>query len=151
MGKRGPAPRPTNLKVLHGVQPCRINQHEPRPAVGEVEPSESISAEARAVWDLLATDLEAKGVLTAWDVNAFEVYCEAVVQFREATVLARVEGSVVRGAMGGAVKNPRLQVAKDAAEIMARYGARFGLTPSDRSQLSMTEAPSGKGADRLLS
>jgi hypothetical protein len=31
MGKRGPAPKPTNLRVLHGEKPYRINQAEPKP------------------------------------------------------------------------------------------------------------------------
>jgi hypothetical protein len=29
MGKRGPAPKPTNLRVLHGEKPYRINHSEP--------------------------------------------------------------------------------------------------------------------------
>ncbi|WP_151484851.1 P27 family phage terminase small subunit [Streptomyces albicerus] len=35
------------------------------------------------------------------------------------------------------MKNPALTALKDYAEIVGRYGARFGLTPSDRASLSI--------------
>jgi hypothetical protein len=31
MGKRGAAPKPTNLRVIHGKKPYRINRSEPKP------------------------------------------------------------------------------------------------------------------------
>ncbi len=45
-------------------------------------------------------------------------------------------GLTVAGARGQ-VKNPALTALKDYAEIVGRYGARFGLTPSDRASLSI--------------
>jgi hypothetical protein len=43
-------------------------------------------------------------------------------------------------------------LALDAADVQVRhYGARFGLTPSDRSQLKLGAEDSGMGAERLLS
>lgn len=53
MGKRGPAPKPTALRVLHGDRKDRINDAEPQPAEGEVTAPEELSDDARAIWDQL--------------------------------------------------------------------------------------------------
>ncbi|MEV0705811.1 P27 family phage terminase small subunit [Saccharopolyspora sp. NPDC050389] len=58
----------------------------------------------------------------------------------------------VRGP-NGFVKNPALTVQRDAEPAFAQYGARFGLTPSDRTQLKVdvSGAAKGPGAERVLS
>ena len=49
------------------------------------------------------------------------------------------------------VKNPLLRIQKDCADIIARFGGRFGLTPSDRSKLDVSGRPAPKhGAERIL-
>lgn len=151
MGKRGPAPRPTALRVLHGDRRDRINDAEPQPAEGEVTAPEELSDDACAVWDQLALDLIRVGVLTAWDVPAFVMVCEALARYRQATKLVNGSALLVQGP-NGFVKNPALLVQREAEVTFAQLGARFGLTASDRSQLKV-EPPgaSGQGAERLLS
>lgn len=151
MGKRGPAPKPTALRVLHGDRRDRINDAEPQPAEGEVTAPEELSDDARAVWDQLAPDLIRVGVLTAWDVPAFVMVCEVLARYRQATKLVNGSALLVQGP-NGFVKNPALLVQREAEVTFAQLGARFGLTPSDRSQLKV-EPPgaSGQGAERLLS
>lgn len=70
MGKRGPAPKPTGLRVLHGDRADRINRDEPQPDEGDVQPPAWLGEAALEVWHTLADELTAKGVLTAWDVEA---------------------------------------------------------------------------------
>jgi P27 family predicted phage terminase small subunit len=153
VGKRGPAPKPTQLRVLHGDRPDRINDAEPIPADGEVTAPEDLSDDARAVWDRLAPDLIRVGVLTPWDVDAFKITCEALARYQQATRLVNGSALLVQGP-NGFVKNPVLVVQREAETTFAQYGARFGLTPSDRSQLKIG-APGagakGPGAERLLS
>jgi hypothetical protein len=40
---------------------------------------------------------------------------------------------------------------RETADTEERFAARFGLTPSDRSQLSVKEPDRGNGVERLLS
>jgi hypothetical protein len=40
---------------------------------------------------------------------------------------------------------------RDASAIMTQVGGRFGLTPSDRAQLTMGGEEKPQGASRLLS
>ncbi|TQE35464.1 phage terminase small subunit P27 family [Streptomyces ipomoeae] len=160
MGKRGPAPKPTQLRVLHGDRKDRINADEPTPDVGEVLPPAWLSDAALDVWEAFAGDLEAKRVLTPWDTEAFANWCDAVARRRDAAEHVEEEGAVVEAPVfnknGDLVghrraKNPWL-MALDAADAQVqRYGARFGLTPSDRAQLKIPNQGEGLGAERLLS
>ena len=135
MGRRGPAPKPTALRSLRGER----MSGEPVPASTGVSCPESLSAAAKAVWDRLAPDLERKGVLTPWDVDAFAFYCDAIVRHREACERLDAEGVVVTGARGGPIRNPWAMTWRETAEVATRLGARFGLTPADRSQVRPQE------------
>ncbi|WP_410646346.1 phage terminase small subunit P27 family [Amycolatopsis sp. cmx-4-54] len=152
MGARGAKPKPTALKVLHGDRPDRINHAEPIPPEHEVTAPEDLSDDARAVWDRLAPGLIAVGVLTTWDVDAFVIVCEALARYKQATKLVNGSALLMQGP-NGFVKNPALIVQREAETTFAQYGARFGLTPSDRSQLKVDASAqaNGAGAERLLS
>jgi P27 family predicted phage terminase small subunit len=106
---------------------------------------------AQAVWDRLAPDLIAKHILTAWDVDMFMVFCDAVATYQECERLMGrdylVEGSVP----GTLVKSPYLRVMRDCSDTIVRFGGRFGLTPSDRAGLDVSGMPAPRyGAERIL-
>lgn len=160
MGVRGPAGKPTALRVLHGDRKDRINTDEPQPGEGEVLAPDWLSEAAIEVWDQFAGDLEAKRVLTTWDTETFANWCDAVARRRDAARHVEEEGAVVEmpvfnknGELVGhrRGKNPWL-LALDAADAQVqRYGARFGLTPSDRAQLKIGASNEKQGPERLLS
>lgn len=160
MGKRGPAPKPTQLRVLHGDRKDRVNSDEPQPSELEVAPPDWLPEAAVEVWEQLADDLIGKGVLTAWDAEAYANWCDAVVRRRDAAEHIAEEGAVIEmpvfnknGDISGhrLGKNPWLMALDSADAQVQRYGARFGLTPSDRSQLKIPQAKQPGGAERLLS
>lgn len=168
MGSRGPAKRPTNLAILHGeTRPSRVNFNDPKPSMTEVVMPEWLDAAAVEVWNRLAPDLKVKGVLTAWDVDAFAQLCSTVVVAREALADIAKNGAtcttVVRELSDGTLiyalrKNPAWQIAREAMGLMVSLGGRFGLNPSDRSQLTMpgsddedSDLLTGHSPGRLLS
>lgn len=151
MGERGPSPKPTNLRMLHGDRDDRTNHNEPVPGGGEVTPPVWLSEDARSVWDRLAPDLERKGLLTPWDVDTFAILCDAIVQYQQASALVARGGVLIRGHRNAATKNPAMQLVRDTAQTVRAYAGEFGLTPSARSEISLPEEPHGKGAERLLS
>jgi P27 family predicted phage terminase small subunit len=160
MGRRGPTPKPTALRVLHGDRTDRINTGEPVPSELDVEAPGWLGADALAVWEHYAPDLVAKKVLTSWDAEAFGCWCDAVARRRQAAAALEEEGPVVdapvfnkNGELTGTrrAKNPWTLVLTEADGQVQRYGARFGLTPSDRSQLKLGGQDEGMGAERLLS
>ncbi|WP_440901640.1 phage terminase small subunit P27 family [Actinosynnema sp.] len=136
MGRRGPAAKPTSLRVLHGDRADRINSSEPVPPTQEVTCPDWASDGARAIWARLAPGLEQRGVLTAWDLDAFLILCEALSRYRQATTLITSSHLLVQGA-GGLVKNPALQIQAEAERMFLSYASRFGLTPSDRQAIKV--------------
>lgn len=152
MGERGPKGKPTELRILHGDREDRINRSEPKPDSAAVEPPYDLREPAQIIWDRLAPDLISKRILTAWDVDQFAVFCDAVATYRECREKLDEEGYTARGSAGGVIKSPYWQIARDAASIMTSVGSRFGLTPSDRSHIVAPENTDidRKDANRLL-
>jgi P27 family predicted phage terminase small subunit len=158
MGRRGVPPAPTALKILHGVKPSRVNHGEPKPDSGEVVPPRVLDSRAQEIWDRLAPDMIRKGVLTTWDVDSFATFCSMVVVNQDAVRDVEENGTscttVVREMGDGTIiyelrKNPAWQVARESATLIVTLGGRFGLNPSDRSQLSMGEASRDEDDDLL--
>lgn len=142
MSDAGGRPRkPTKLKVLHGDRADRINAAEPVPAAGEVSPPWELSAEAAEIWERLAPDRIAKGVLTPWDVDAFALFCEAL-------VVARGKGRRARRTQKPGAASP-IQEFRAAVSVVSTLGGRFGWTPADRAKLTQEEGRGG--AEDLLS
>lgn len=150
MGKAGPRPKPTNLRVLHGDRKDRINTNEPVPPSKRVAMPAHLSPGAKSVWKRLAPELARKGLLTAWDRDVFAVFCEAVVHHREACELAR-RGVLVKGQKGEAVKNPALQIVRDSAQTIRAFAQEFGLSPSARSGITMPEGEEYEDLAAILS
>ena len=141
MGKRGPAPHPTKLKVLHGERrPARINRNEPQPRSVLPTHSDGMSEASRKVWDRVMREFGDTGVITAADTDALRAYCEAVVRYEHAAQMLEESGPLVRGARRGElVKNPLHQVVRDNADLMRQYARELGLTPSARSGLNLPQ------------
>ncbi|MFC8247710.1 P27 family phage terminase small subunit [Streptomyces chartreusis] len=144
MGKRGPVGKPTALRVLHGDRKDRINSDEPQPDADEIAPTDWLGERALEVWAAYAPDLEARQVLTPWDVEAFAAWCDAVARRRDAAEHVDEETAVVEldvfnknGELTGTrrAKNTWLLALDSADAQVQRYGARCGLTPSDRAGL----------------
>lgn len=137
MGQRGPAPKPTPLRVLHGDRKDRINTSEPKPASVVVECPTWLPPTAKTVWSRLGPDLAKKEVLTFWDVDLFARFCWFSAQSMKLMKQVDKEGLIVKGDKGVRVKNPAMQLIRDMTAEMRAIGAKFGLTPSDRTNLSM--------------
>lgn len=153
MGRRGPKPVNTHLKILKGEPESRLNRDEPTPAEFDaIEAPPDISEGALEVWNSLADDLIDKKMLTIWDVYTFLVFCEAVATYRECKALMGDKYTAL-GAAGGVIKSPYWQIMRDCSTIMAQYSSRFGFTPGDRANLKADQGEEGpkNGAERLLS
>ena len=119
--------KPLGLKLLHGDRADRVNDREPVPASVAVVPPYKLPAAVQRVWDRLAPDRVGQGLLTAWDVDAFAAFCEAIVLAQRGA--REAGGPVIPGA-----PSPMSRF-KDAVGLCATLGGRFGWTPSDRQKL----------------
>jgi P27 family predicted phage terminase small subunit len=155
MGRRGPAPVPTRLKVLHGeTRPSRLPANEPIPREAAPEPPGWLSPDALRVWDRTVAELTAMGMAHAADTDSLVVYCTAVVNHARAQQLLDVAGPLIKGVEGNVVRNPAVATVNAAAVIINRYAREFGLTPSARVNLGRAPADLPRSrdlAERLLS
>jgi P27 family predicted phage terminase small subunit len=152
MGRRGPAPKPTALRVLHGEKPYRINHAEPRPLLESPLRPDWLSPHATAEWDRITPDLEHMGVAWSVDSTALACYCESVARLRAALSVVAEYGLTVDGEDGRPVKNPAVAMARDASNDVRVWAREFGLTPASRVGLRSPSAPGSSDADpgRLL-
>lgn len=154
MGKRGPAGKPTQLRILHGDKPSRINTDEPVAPDGLPEPPDYMGDEAREVWADTVANLASMRILSPADRDALACYCEAVVTHRKASELLTKSGILVRTQRGNLpMRNPLLAVQRDQAALIRVLAREFGLTPSARSDIHTggRRDNDGAGPERLLS
>ena len=141
MGKRGPKPKPTALRVLEG-NPGRlpINPDQPVPS-GEAECPEHLSNDARAVWGQIVAAMP-PGFYTPADAPLLAAFAESW-----ATHKAAAEGLRRDRDLFGArlVHDERasayVRIMAEAARTMASLATRLGLSPADRVGLKATGNP----------
>lgn len=145
MGKRGPAPKPTALRVLEGNPGHRpINKNEPKPPALNVKCPAWLSPYAKKEWRRIGPALFEMGLLTDADVQAFAAYCQAYANWREATEFIQQHGMVVRLPSGYIQQVPQVSYANQNLTAMKQFAQEFGLTPSSRSRLYANSADAGK-------
>ncbi len=137
----GPPPTPSKLVELKGnPSKKKLTGSEPEPSRGAPRPPADLKGEALAEWGRIVPELDRLGLLTKVDRAYLVAYCESWASFNAAREALAEFGPLVAGRDGGMVKNPASQIMRDAADLMLKFGSRFGLSPSDRTRLSV---PSG--------
>ena len=145
MGKRGPPPTPTALKILRG-NPGRkkLNEHEPQPDGRPVCPS-WLLPEAKLKWKSLVPQLQALGLATKIDGDALAQYCQVWARWRAAEVFIAKHGDTYESTdrQGGARTklSPYVLITQNLLAIMHRLQREFGMTASARSQIHVEQAP----------
>jgi len=151
IGKRGPKPKPTSLKLVEGARPSRVNRREPKPEAPEaLEPPEWLGTVACAYWADLAPRMTRAGVLSSVDLHGLAVLCQALEVHQRAAEILAEEELVIQG-KEGVVLNKVVQALRDSAATIRAWSAEFGLTPSSRSTISLPETAPSTEATRLLS
>jgi len=146
MGKRGPAPKSTQQKKLEGNPGKRpLNTAEPEFDIG-AEMSLEVKRDpiARAEWNTRAPELIRKGVLTRQDQTEFNEYC---LQHSASVNLWR---NIKRQGYETAIMKGIYKAWQSAVAMRGRLAAKFGFTPSDRSQVKIMPPAKPQGAGRFL-
>lgn len=148
---RGRKPKPTRLKLIAGNPGRRpLNPAEPRITASVPEPPPHLSDVALGEWHRLAPALARAGVLTEFDRAALAGYCSSWASFVAGEEAIRETGHVIKGYRGSLVVNPHVRVRDRALELMARFAAELGLTPSSRSRIHATPDAGIDPADRFF-
>lgn len=129
--------KPTALKILEGNPGKRpLPTREPKPAPVAPKCPQWLPADGKKLWRELGPQLERLGLLTQVDGQAFTILCSNWSLFKAATIDIKERGPIVEGARSGElVRNPSVQVARDAAQAVLATCTKFGLDPQARSRI----------------
>ncbi len=130
MTRRGRPPKPTALKELEGNPGKRpLNGSEPRYEGAPARP-EDLTEEAAEFWDTVVARLTSAGVAKEIDTHALHLLSELWGHLREVQRLLTNDPCD---------KNARVAYTQYLAKWV-ELAARFGLDPSSRSRLHVTES-----------
>ena len=137
MGIPGTKPKPSELKKLAGNPGRRpLNEQEPQPAMANPKmPRGRLPKEGQRLWKALAEPLARMGVLTEFDLPAFEMLCLHYSLARDAFEIVNTLGLFVKDRDGQPRKNPAMQLFRDNSASYRAYLTEFGLTPSSRVRI----------------
>jgi P27 family predicted phage terminase small subunit len=145
MGKRGPIPQPSAVKLAKGERrPSRVNYAEPvLPEASIVRLPAGITGAGRKEWLRLAPMLTAAGVLKESDAIALEDYCRCLSELREAERARKKSG--VETEDGQRLQGLVLKL-RGQANTLRR---ELGLTPSSRAAIRIPAKPQTAGDERI--
>jgi P27 family predicted phage terminase small subunit len=140
----GPPPKPAHIRLLNGTPASKIRNHN-EPKARDILPvvPDNITEDVRAVWDETLRELVAMHTAHAADRESLHCYCEAVVTHRRASELLGKSSLVIKGQKNNLVRNPILQIQRDAATVIRHFANEFGLTPASRTRIEVRGSESG--------
>ncbi len=100
-----------------------------------------LQGEARKEWSRVGRKLLAFGLVTEVDRSALAIYCQAWARWVEAEGQLARYGTVVKSPNGYPMQSPYLAIANKAMDQMAKILVEFGMSPSSRSRVSVTQSP----------
>jgi P27 family predicted phage terminase small subunit len=107
--------------------------------------------DGREVWIYTINELGPMKIATGADRDALAAYCEAVSLHRRATRMLAESDLLIEGQRGNLVRNPAVQMQRDAAQTMKAFAAEFGLTPRARAEFKVADEGDDDGPAGLLS
>ena len=104
---------------------------------GIAQPPDWMSDEAREHWLGLSPELEAIGLLTSIDTQAFAVYCQSYAELIQAEDELLKGGRTQTTKDGFVRKSPWLSVRDEAHKRMMQIGGQFGFSPASRTRIEV--------------
>jgi len=136
MVPRGRKPKPTAVKELAGNPGKRaLNKHEPKPEEGVPLCPEGMEGEARREWSRVVDELVRMGVMTTIDRAVLASYCSAYARWWNAEMKLKMMDDVITTAHGNKIQNPYVSISNRSMELMVKFAAELGMTPSSRARL----------------
>jgi P27 family predicted phage terminase small subunit len=140
---RGRKRKPTVLKVIEGNPGRRpLNGREPRPPGSLPACPSHLSPAARTEWKRLARVLNQIGLLTQIDRTVLAAYCQSYGRWVEAERKLAETPPLLKTPAGYVQVSPWMTIANKQLELMAKFMAEIGLTPSSRCRIAV-DVPTG--------
>jgi P27 family predicted phage terminase small subunit len=143
----GPPPKAAHIRLLEGTEHKTRNRHEPQPRDTLPIRPDNLSEEVAEVWDETVRELVAMHTAHSADRESLHCYCEAVVTHRRASELLAKSALLIKGQKTNLVRNPIIQIQRDAATAIRHFANEFGLTPASRTRIEVKGSDSLAGED----
>lgn len=137
--KRGPKPRPTNLRLIQALPPRggHFNKNEPQPAGILSDAPDWLTEEQKAGWRYAIENAPA-GLLRLLDRSILEIWVVADDMHRTAAMRVAKTGMLIKAPITGVpIQSPYMAIKNKQAQIMLKAAAELGFTPSSRSQIQV--------------
>ena len=144
MGRRGPPPKPTALRIAEGNPgKRRLPENEPKPRGGVPRCPNWLSTEAKKVWKRTIPELKRMGVVAFVDGDALTAYCQAYARWKTAEEFLDKHGMVYpirdeRGQVRCMQQFPQVAIARSMMQLLKAFAQEFGLTPSARTRIEIS-------------
>src|SRR5579863_8823625 len=151
MGLRGPAPRPTALRILEGNPSKRpLNRAEPKQRVKTPACTDHLDELAKAEWKRLVRVLRHMKLLTEADYVALGNLCAAYSRMVKAERKLAEAGLLYKTQSGYVQQSPLLAIINSSVETITKLCREFGLTPSSRSRIQLLSSENQQAGDGIL-
>jgi P27 family predicted phage terminase small subunit len=143
MGRRGPRPQPTKLKIIRGNPGCRpINKAEPQPQSDGVVMPSHLGEVAAGKWAELLPLLQAVKVMTRADIEALARYCDTYEWWLATRATLKKQGDTYpilndKGEVKYIAQRPEVSIANKLAAQLRQLESDFGLSPAARTSLKV--------------
>jgi P27 family predicted phage terminase small subunit len=153
MGLRGPAPKPTAIRMIEGNPGKRpFNPRGPKALDGEPEMPRHLNADARREWRRLVPILLAMRVLSESDYIALANLCQnyaTLIAAQKLMAKAGGTGLLIKTSSGYIQQSPLLGIINKQIESLNKQLREFGMTPSSRTRIEAVVDPYKPGFDPL--
>jgi len=136
-----PFPLPTALKVLEGNPGKRpLPENEPKPHEASLVCPDWLTDEAKTLWNKYALVMKDLGVFKQTDEMSFATLCQEMGRYIELQkIINERKGYTTNNIRGGSKPYPEMAMARECLKNIRGLMAEFGMTPSSRSRISVSE------------
>lgn len=152
MGKRGPRKAPVAIKISKGTY-RRDKDGDvadmPSPDAANLDTPATLGEIGLAVWAHESAQLSKTNVLTEADRRALHTYCRTFDEVARLDELLKEEGEYFTAETGYIGQHPGVNQRFKWLEIRRRYECEFGLTPSSRTSIRVSETKKQSASQSL--
>ena len=138
MGRRGPAPKPDQIKRLEGNAGHRTLKGTADAPEVEIPDTPTVVREdplALELWLEQTRELKRLRLIARINMPVLMAMCMHYARWRRAEVKVKEQGEVIETENGYAVQNPWLTVSNKAHEQFLKAAQEFGMTPASYSRV----------------
>lgn len=154
MGRRGPKPEPSSVKLAKGNPGRRPVGAEPAGIVDDsgasVPPPGWLKGDGLAIWQRMAPRVAAMKLLGPLDAEPFGRYCQNFARWVKMQKILDRDGEFYESeSQHGKLKRiePAFAIADRLEKHLASAEDRFGLNPSERQRIFAARAAAGTPGD----